>query len=55
MSNQTSVIFPSAGLKLSGSVHTPTDLKTGEPRPACLNLMASAELGIIQNPSNKEH
>ena len=40
MSNQTSVIFPSAGLKLSGSVHTPTDLKTFEPRPrpGCLIL-----------------
>lgn len=35
---ETKVIFDSAGLKLSGVLHTPVDLKAGERRPAVLVL-----------------
>lgn len=35
---ETKVTFDSAGLKLSGVLHTPVDLKTGERRPAFLVL-----------------
>ncbi|MEX0803869.1 MAG: hypothetical protein WD688_11210 [Candidatus Binatia bacterium] len=49
MSNQASVIFPSAGLKLSGIVHTPTDLKTGERRPVFLILHGFGRIRDYQN------
>ena len=32
------VAFQSQGLKLSGILHTPDDLKPGERRPACMVL-----------------
>ena len=35
---ETAVTFPSAGLKLSGVVHVPDDVRPGERRPAFMVL-----------------